>query len=41
MDPGVNYNIRLYPLCSKTKDLVKNGAIGAVYFITGSLWLLH
>ncbi len=40
---AVNYNIRFYPTVLHTRDLVRSGAIGDVYFVRGAYiqdWLL-
>ncbi|MBA62892.1 MAG: dehydrogenase [Planctomycetaceae bacterium] len=33
---GVNYNIRFYPLCMETREMISTGALGEVLHITGS-----
>jgi len=41
---GVNYNIRYYPLCLETREMVRGGELGEVYSICGSYvqdWLFH
>ncbi len=41
---GVNYNLRFYPLCLESRDIVARGDLGEVYSICGSYvqdWLLY
>jgi predicted dehydrogenase len=41
---GVCYNIRFYPLCLESRDMVQRGELGEIYFICGSYsqdWLFY
>lgn len=40
---GVNYNIRYYPLCIESRERIKRGDLGDLFYVTGSYaqdWLL-
>ena len=41
---GVNYNVRYYALCHDARERIRNGELGRIFHITGSVsqdWLLY